>query len=1378
MMASDPFARAVESFISDVKSKEDIRSPFYKEVLSGIDSGSLKKDLISNSEECANRLSNFIENMHLKQKRDSKTLWITDKLRPLVTGLSQFTGACDSMFQAAPAAVQVLYGGAKLVLQLAQNMYNCFDTVLSIMEDIGHLLQCYNLFSSSYRSSTDIQNLLVEAYKNIVLFWQKSSQLLNRKVYKTILVGVVKPLDAQWQQFRQRLQKDSTRIQMLAMATEADLRRQKEEKQAKDREINLKRQIIDWIKANEDDCSLDTRRRIQENVEKRHEKTCTWFLDHPTMKQWLNSKETTAVWYSAPPGAGKTILSSTVARKLQDEGLKTVTYFYSFNDNVCRQTITALRCLALQLMIHSTHIPDKVQRLYEEDLTNHCFKLTDIRIAEQVVESLIKQISRVHIIIDGLDECEDESKHFDRFSNLLKAKTLGIVKWLFTSRPTSTIRTHLTGLDVKEIEAPQETLLKDIRHYISDQLTCDTCVDHWTTESDGNFQWISYMLRIMEGDDFTCEEDIDEELKKFPKGLNGCYLRSLAQLSKRHEKHQQLAQRIFTMIVGSAQPLRLSEISHAIAVTPNSYEFSYRRVPKSQLIEQLCSNLVLFDRNSDIETDPTLKFAHKSIHDFFLQDPNSESSDIPKDLRKYFVSEQSAAFELGQSCLGYLNYTRYHLPQDISKIIQDNEHAFLKHAATFWYLYLDSTSHSNDLFRKVEDFIQSPAFWTCVEVQCRTSPYLFARYFRVGLGYNIDYTSSQRDKSEDSFAYAVPLPDWLEIYKPSGNQIVQSFYTFVKDWHQILISEPSAIDQCIMDPVWNKVFPGKADRLTDRLKLFTLCEDRALLSNFSSLSVVNLDFDDGKLFIKLFGNRIVDEECIPEWINLRITSDKVSIDGVSRSNNSLPLETSRKKYGFNRSDTTNRFSLVDTTSLIVQDYVVKEDGELESLSKGLTTPTKGKEAETWTLVHKSTQDILSNRHSRMNGSAFHFNLNTSYQDDHDSQRDSGIGMTVVSDSDSNVSEDSDDDTEETSGDVPTSNSLLFLHNLGDPIQYFWKSTSPAIEVCCAFHPDQNLSLWSPSAHEVCLLDLESGKIFSTILPEPPEIQFATITAMRKEFYFLNSGKSLCYLLYTTTQKNENSIHQTISVSYFDFSLNDDKTISLRRSHSIQSLSYKSFGSISVPLKQSMILTSWSQEYLYIALPPISFNPKIIRLRHTLTTYSSSKISSSPLISSTSPTTSTSLTSPTISTSSTLSRSSSRLPTNDYVRSSFQTLRNPVFFPFTTPDRNPRLTVLHYPKSETSLILSLDAEMSQATDKDTNSFIMRQPPTLMIWPLSSKQNEDWRDWDDAIDEQSEKLRQGNHTYEKLRGSFVASDRRFTVPIRSGLDWTRKAFLSCS
>ena len=1334
--APRPFALAIATFISDIKHKEDTRSPFYKEVLAQINNGALENASAAQSEACADHLDAFIKDLQYKQKRNSRTLRIADRLSPLVSGLSQYTQAFDTMIQAAPSAVMLLYGGAKLVLQLAQDFSECFDTVLTIMEDIGLRLQCYNRFSTAYESSPDWQKALVESYKNIVSFWQKVSRLLSRKPYKTFFIGIVKPLTAEWAKYGQKLQNDSARLQLLSQATEAAFRRRKDLEQADHRQRKIRKRIVDWIKAGEDDGEFNIPLQIRTNMGIRYENTCEWLFEDPRMENWLSLKRTTALWYIAPPGAGKTILSSAVARKLQDKDLRVAAFFYSFNNPVRRKAITALRCLALQLLPDSEPIPDTVQRLYDEDIKNHFFKLNDINVAVKVVEALIKQVSRIHIIVDGLDECHDPQQLFNSLRSLLEAKTYGMVKWFFASRQDHDIRNIMRKHGVTEIEAPQERLISDIRQYVADRFKgkldhdCKVCIERWTSKSEGNFLWVYLMLRIREGEDLTCEEEIEEELNKFPKGLTGCYTRCLAQLSNRPENHQQLARRIFTMIVGAAQPLSLSELRHALGAARGGTDYSPKSLPEPELIKQLCSNIVLFDYTSKgSESDPVLKIAHKSIQDFFFQDPNSLG--IREDLRQYFVSIPVANLELGRASLAYLNYVRYHQPQDITTIIETEHHAFLRHAATFWHCYLRNAGHSTELFNKVEDFVRSQAFWTCVAVQTSIAPHLFARYREIADGcYQLESTGPQQDEEEGKVSYPDPLPQWLEEYEPSGRPIVQAFHNFIREWHPVLNSHPSAADQCAMDQGWERNMPGRSAWLSNRVKLFCLSRDRPGPSSFSSLSVMDVSFQSGGIMVAIFGNQILCDGCNPQWLHLHIISESVSSYLDSQGTMPVSAGFSGETHIFSRTFTWDGpYSVVDPSCLRVQQYDIKSEGDLARVSDNLPPePRSGK----WHLVCKTTCGSYGSFSSNQRAVAFHCAQNFACKDNLPSNHDSGFGPNNShNDSDSDISDDSTSESETTlDEELTTHNCMLFVQNIGPPIWHFWKSTNDQIEARCAFHPIQQLAVWSPSAYKFCIIHLTSGEFKSTILPEPADIQFSSVTAMRKEFQFSESGDLLHYLLYTAIEK-ETGIQQTISVSSFNFTPIDDGCGFLWRMYPTQTVSYECTG----PIYHPMILVSWTSEYVYIALPPLSCNAKILRLRHPHGGYSGKPASEG-----------------------------------------FQTLCNPVYFPYTTLSRNPRIKVLDRDEGREIFTLALDAEISSASRLGDTGPVMRQPPALMVWDIDRKH--DWRDWKSNLDERSEELRAGRHTYDMLRGTFVDVDRRFNVPVRSGLDWRKKAFLSCA
>ncbi|KAF2003040.1 hypothetical protein P154DRAFT_520394 [Amniculicola lignicola CBS 123094] len=1326
--APNPFAVALESFISDLKRAEDIRSPFYKEVLAQISSKAPNKTLADQNTENAEKFQRFVEELGQRQKRNSKTLWISEKLRPLVSGLSQYTAACDVMIQAAPDAASLIYGGARIVLMSAERFSNCFETVVAMMEDIGKLLGCYHLFSKAYQTSADMQRLLVETYKNIITFWQKASKLFSRKVFKTLLSGIVKPLDAEWQRCRQALEEDSRRVQLFAQATEADMRRQKDEEKVANQQAKLRAQIVEWIKGCQEDDKLDFRRDIRDYLDVRHENTGDWLFQHPDMERWLASKKTTSIWYNASPGSGKTILTSTLVRRLQDRGLRTAVFFCSFNDLERKKAVSVLRSIALQLLGPTDSIPQEVKRLYEDDIMHHCSRLVDLKVCVRVVETLMKQLGRIHIIIDGIDECEDKGNLLIALGQLLRAKSYGIVKWFFTSRAESDIRAVMAKEGVREIEAPQNNLMDDIRTYVASRVhdQCNPCIDYWTKESEGNFLWVYHMLAIVDGEGTTCDEEIDEELNRFPKGLTGCYARCLSRILKRPEKHQQLARLIFTMIVGAVQPMHLSELKHALAAAKGSDDYSPKALPKAELIEELCSNLVTFDRiTKGTENDPLLKVAHKSVQDFFLQDP--DDLELPDEkIRSFFVTTEKANLVLGRSALSYLSYLRYSEAQDVSLIVEQDDHAFLRHAAAFWHRYLTDASLSKDLNEQVLGFVRSEALWTCIAVQSLIAPHLFAQYRRFLCGYNYQSTGPKDEEDDDSVCYAFPLPVWLDQdqYGPSGPQIVEAVHSFVTEWHAVLTSYPNAISECIMDSSWDSVIPGRAVWQSNRGKLIAL-SDGVLSPTLTPVSVIDLEIREEFIVATVLACGSSTGKYHTMWLQLHAASGKITmmeakkhsqlISGGSGAHSQiiLPME-----------DGDQRYWQIDTKRLTAQ------RSDLGLVNDTANPPEVFRpdhsDAGEWRLHSKSISSV-SEGGSKLPVVAYHCSQHISLLNGSQlSREDSGYG-SIASDSDY------ESGTEDSSSDVEpvTKQCMLIIRGDKPPIWHYWKShTKSTLESKPTFHPTNNTAIWSQQPHQLSIINLESGAVTSTILPEPVDAQFSSICAAHKEFHFSPSGTTLHYLLYTALETTHGTRH-TISLSSFDFSTTQEAECRLERTQPTKTVMYECAGLPQHPL----ILTFWDTTHIYIALPPLSCNAKIVRLR---------------------------------------------IPSGDYnngkdIKGDIETLTAPIYLPYSTPYRNPELHVLESSQQQI-LAITLDAELAPLSGISFAHPTITKPPSVLSWPIASKG--EWRVWDLDGDGRSKEVVENECTFAKLRGSFVDADKRFEVQIRSGLDWRRKAFLSCA
>jgi hypothetical protein len=85
----------------------------------------------------------------------------------------------------------------------------------------------------------------------------------------------------------------------------------------------------------------------------------------------------------------------------------------------------------------------------------------------------------------------------------------------------------------------------------------------------------------------------------------------------------------------------------------------------------------------------------------------------------------------------------------------------------------------------------------------------------------------------------------------------------------------------------------------------------------------------------------------------------------------------------------------------------------------------------------------------------------------------------------------------------------------------------------------------------------------------------------------------------------------------------------------------------------------------------------------------------------------------------------------------------------------------------------DEERDEAGGPDLGQ---ASPPVVLRWKV--EQGDGWRAWDPDVDGTASDLKRDVPVWKMLRGQFVDSDKLFSVPIRSGLDWRRKGYLSCA
>ncbi len=116
--SSNPFAEAILSFIDELRDNEDHKSIFYKQVVQvacqlHMNDGDFDQSLLS-----ATGLEEYISNLEIQHRKKSGIRKTFAFAQPLVEGLMQYTSAIDTMVQADPTVSALIFGGAKLVLQV------------------------------------------------------------------------------------------------------------------------------------------------------------------------------------------------------------------------------------------------------------------------------------------------------------------------------------------------------------------------------------------------------------------------------------------------------------------------------------------------------------------------------------------------------------------------------------------------------------------------------------------------------------------------------------------------------------------------------------------------------------------------------------------------------------------------------------------------------------------------------------------------------------------------------------------------------------------------------------------------------------------------------------------------------------------------------------------------------------------------------------------------------------------------------------------------------------------------------------------------------------------------------------------------------------
>lgn len=830
-----------------------------------------------------------------------------------------------------------------------------------------------------------------------------------------------------------------------------------------------------------------------------------------------------------------------------------------------------------------------------------------------------------------------------------------------------------------------------------------------------------------------------------------------------------------------------TELRHAVSIDRDRRSYDGDYLVKKARIQQLCGSFLISDNalSSEDGNLTTVRLSHKTVLDFLVQDVSKLD---PKDafleydsakldlLRSFFPNTADAIQEIGLDCLRYLSYKRYR-DVDRAKEFHDRgaeEDVFLTYASAFWFRILTQVQPSDETSSEVCRFLQSPNFWTSISLQTFIAPYLFSRYER--LSDTSFYMNLSQPGSGEPSSYGHPMPAWLSETE-CGRKLDRDFCQFLTDWHEVLASHPGQLQHCV--PL-RKMTSGLGRHLTPYpstkacrpqenmgvLRGNTISFHRPLFKdNCLQIEMMHQEHsaeeDDASIYYYCRGQAFGKGEVVKRQVQGHAITDSNLLHFSYRESDSKiviwylrnsPLRLEKAMDGdcetFEAPDEWQNLKPQTTWNLVKSRMLPTQPGVVGLYYLSKNPPMTGEKSNSKRVDNDRVDDEDSG-----------------FQADADSDSDTDDDMDEVEDDDDSDVEDDDDDSADHEGshqegyNSDTSYSVCSkrLPSETEGVVLIRESSSPlwillgenaadGRNFSFAFRPNTTEGFWKSTEAESSLASVlglggwhvrelrvendaqvSSKSLYQGELFRFDQLSLDTACTKVTDLHFSVCGEYL-YMLDLSFLKQTDPSYQVTLYTY-RCPLDQSHHGPLEQLVAPQRIAYRITRRLAGrPL--GAIYTHWGEAELVMTLPPSICKSKVVKFT---------------------------------------------LP-KEHATSRIDILSYPIYLPATMTLDSMLMYQRGPPGKKHQLFVHL-LRKSQGDSSLSQRPVDQRQLVVIRWLISRKAVDGWRPWNQQKDSELEGLDKDEDVIQMLRGKYVDEGIAFIVPIRSGLDWTRKSYLSC-
>jgi hypothetical protein len=380
--------------------------------------------------------------------------------------------------------------------KLAKEYSEYFDKITDMMETMGTHLRIFYRLPPLYPRSEQLKEFMVEVFQVMFDFCAKARAVFvqaserKSKIHlravtpiglSTMIKLIWKPFKLQFGDLKARLVDCMSKIEFEINLAEKEAAHEERVRAAKDRITQASRweeaeqfhkkweneaeetgreKVIKWLSPADVMSNHNTSSKL------RHGDTGSWFLSSDEFQQWLNDDASPLFWLHAIPGAGKTVLTSSVINYLKHDfpsdevGLA---YFYcDYKDPMKQEPAVVLRTLLAQLSSQNIALFQHIQNFFKDQYKENTNPPSLDLVRSNFEPFLRSSFQKVFIVIDAVDECHDRECILSAISAI--GDSVEDVKIFVSSREDSLIQENFK--EFPNLKIRPNHVSADIESYI------------------------------------------------------------------------------------------------------------------------------------------------------------------------------------------------------------------------------------------------------------------------------------------------------------------------------------------------------------------------------------------------------------------------------------------------------------------------------------------------------------------------------------------------------------------------------------------------------------------------------------------------------------------------------------------------------------------------------------------------------------------------------------------------------------------------------------------------------------------------------------------------------------------------------------------------